>query len=84
MDMQFYIDIIADEVNALQKKSLMLFEGFSVFGYREFYKNLLCILMEVNKIIYGNNKDVPDKLLDNFLLSSLGIRNHMNRKGGFP
>jgi hypothetical protein len=30
------IDIITDEVNALQKESLMLFEGFCIFGYREF------------------------------------------------
>jgi hypothetical protein len=45
------IDIITDEINALQKESLMLFEGFCVFGYREFYKNLLCILMEENKTI---------------------------------
>jgi hypothetical protein len=34
--------------------------------------------MEVNKTIYGNNGDVPDKLLDVFLLSCPGIRNHMN------
>jgi hypothetical protein len=34
--------------------------------------------MEVNKTIYGNNEDVPDKLLEIFLLSSPGIRNHMN------
>ncbi len=66
---EFDIDIITDEVNPLKKESLMLFEGFSIFGYREFYKNLLCILMEVNKTIYGNNGDVPDKLLDIFELS---------------
>jgi hypothetical protein len=34
--------------------------------------------MEVNKTIYGNNEDVPDKLLEIFLLSSPGIINHMN------
>ena len=28
--------------------------------------------------IYGNNGDVPDKLLNMFLSSSPGIRNHMN------
>ncbi len=39
----FNIDIITDEVNALQKELLMLFEGFCIFGYREFYKKLLCI-----------------------------------------
>ncbi len=40
--------------------------------------------MEVNKIIYGNNECVLDKLLDIFLLSSPGIRNHMNRQVGAP
>ncbi len=34
--------------------------------------------MVVNKTIYGNNGDVPDKLLNMFLSSSPGIRNHMN------
>jgi hypothetical protein len=34
--------------------------------------------------IYGNNEDVQDKLLDIFLLSSLGIKNHMNWRVGAP
>jgi hypothetical protein len=76
----FNIDIFTNEVNALQQELLMLFEGFCIFGYREFFKNLLCILMEVNKTIHGNNEDVPDKLLDIFLLSSSGIRNHVNQQ----
>ncbi len=38
----------------------------------------------MNKTIYGNNEDVPDKLLDTFLLSSPGIRNHMNQQVGVP
>jgi hypothetical protein len=74
----FNIDVFTDEVNAPQKELLVLFEGFCIFGFREFYKYLLCILMVVNKTIYGNNGDVPDKLLNMFLLSSPGIRNHMN------
>ena len=36
--------------------------------------------MVVNKTIYGNNGDVPDILLNMFLSSSPGIRNHMNRQ----
>jgi hypothetical protein len=76
----FNIDVLTDEVNALQKELLVLFEGFCIFGYREAYKNLLCILMVVNKTIYENNGDVSDKLLNMFLLSSPGIRNHMNRQ----
>ncbi len=76
----FNIDIFTDEVNALQKESLVLFEVFCIFGYREAYKNLLCMLMVVNKTKYGNNGDVPDKLLNMFLSSSPGIRNCMNRQ----
>jgi hypothetical protein len=57
----FTINIFEDEVNALQKELLMLFEAYCVFGYREFYKNVICILMEVNKTMYGNNEGVPEK-----------------------
>jgi hypothetical protein len=74
----FNIDVFTDEVNALQEELLLLFEGFCIFGCREFNKNLLCILIVVNKIIYGNTRDVPDILLNMFLLSSPGVRNHMN------
>ncbi len=35
----FNIDIINDdEYNAIQKESLMLFEGYCIFGFWEFYK----------------------------------------------
>jgi hypothetical protein len=61
----FNIDIINnDEYNALQKESLMLFEGFCIFGFLEFFKNFFCILTEVNKTMYGNNDDVPKRFLD--------------------
>ena len=69
-----------DEVNALQKELLLLFESFCIFGYMEFYKNLLSILMEVDKTIHGNNGYVPDKLLKISLLSCRGIKNHMNQR----
>jgi hypothetical protein len=75
----FTIDVFTDEVNAFQIELLVLFEGFCIFSYREFYKNMLCILMVVNKTIYGNNGDVPDIFFNMFLLRSPGIRNHMNR-----
>jgi hypothetical protein len=59
----FNIDIINDdEYNALQKESLMLFDGYCIFGFREFYKNLLCILEEANKTMYRYNEDVPKNL----------------------
>ncbi len=76
----FNVDVFTDEVNVLQKESVVLFEGFCIFGYREAYKKFLCILMVVNKTIHGNNGDVPDILLNMFLSSSPGIRYHMNRR----
>ena len=63
----FNIGVFTDEVNALQEELLLLLGGFCIFGYREAYKNSLCILMVVNKTIYGNNGDVPDILLNMFL-----------------
>ncbi len=67
----FHNDIINnDEYNSLQKKSLMLFQGYCIFGFWVFYKNLLCIFVEVNKTMYGNNEDVPKNLLDNFYTDS--------------
>ncbi len=34
----FNIDVFSDEVNALQKELLVLFEGFCIFSNREAYK----------------------------------------------
>ena len=59
----FNIDVFTDEVNALQIESLMKFEAYCIFGYKEYYKS---ILMEVNKTMYGNNEGVPDKLFGYF------------------
>jgi hypothetical protein len=64
----FNIDIINDdEYNALQKELLMLFEGYCIFSFWEFYKNMLCILVEVNKTMYGNNEDIQKKTFGQFL-----------------
>ncbi len=43
----------------------MLFEGFCIFGFWEFFKNFFCILTEVNKTMYENIENVPKKVLDN-------------------
>jgi hypothetical protein len=44
----------------------MLFEAYCIFGFQEFYKNLFCILVEVNKTMSGNNEDVQKNLMENF------------------
>jgi hypothetical protein len=53
----FNIDIINDdEYNALQNESLVLFKGHCIFGFQEFYKIMLCILVKLNKTMYRNMK----------------------------
>jgi hypothetical protein len=71
MDMKINIDIINnDEYNAVQKELLMMFEGFCIFGFQEFFKNFFCMLMEVNKTMYGNNEDVQKKFSNNLYSES--------------
>ncbi len=48
-----------------KKESLMTFEGFCIFGFGEFFKNFFCMLMEVNKTMYGNNEDVLKTCFEN-------------------
>ncbi len=46
----FDIDIINNyDYIAVQKELLMLFEGFCIFDFWEFFKNFFCILMEVTR-----------------------------------
>jgi hypothetical protein len=53
------IDIINNnEYNAVQKESLMMFEGFCIFGFWEFFKNFFCMLMEVNKTMSVHLNDL--------------------------
>ncbi len=65
-DLALKLLINDDDYNALQKQSLMLFDGFCIFGFRDFYKNMFCILVEVNKTKYGNNEDIPKNFLTLF------------------
>ena len=78
----FNIDIINnDEYNAVQKEPLMMFEGFCIFGFWEFFKNFFCILMEVNKTMYGNNKDVPKRFLKNCIQNHTYVMSHLQLCG---
>ena len=78
----FNIDIINDdEYNALQKESLMFFEGFCIFGFWKFFKNFFCILMEVNKTMYGNYEDVPKRFLTICIQNHTYVMSHLQLCG---
>jgi hypothetical protein len=73
----FNIDIVNnDEYNAVQKELLMMFEGFCIFCFWEFFKNFFCMLMEVNKNMYGNNEDVQKKFLTICIQNQTYVTSH--------
>jgi hypothetical protein len=59
----------------------MLFEGIYIFGYWEFFKNFFCILMEVNKTMYGKNEDVPNKFLTICIQNQTYVISHLQLCG---
>jgi hypothetical protein len=72
-----------EEYSPLQKELLKLLEVFCVFGYQEYYKNLLCTLVEAHKTIYGTGTSVQKKLMKMFHLSMQGMIAHMMRQGRY-
>jgi len=71
------------EFNTLQKECLKSFESLCVFGYREFYKNLLCILVEMQYQIYCKYTPVPKRMMEMFGVSNAPLVAHMMRRGRF-
>jgi hypothetical protein len=69
------------EFNALQKECLKSFESLCVFGYREFYKNLLCILVEMHFQMSRKTTPVPKKIMDMFGVLNAPLVGHMMRRG---
>jgi hypothetical protein len=64
---KFEKGIVADkEYNQLEKECLKACESLCVFGYREYYKNLLCILVEFYYRISGKATPVPRPMMEIF------------------
>jgi len=57
------------EFNAVQKECLKSFEALCVFGYQEFYKNFLLILVEMHYQISRKKTPVPKRIMAMFGLS---------------
>ncbi len=55
-----------DGIDLIKKEAFELLEAFCIFGYREFYKNLLCILVFTHQRVYGKESLVPTQLLKMF------------------
>ena len=80
---EFEKGFLEKEFNTLQKECLKSFESLCVFGYREFYKNLLCILVEMHYQIYRKFTPVPKRMMELFGVSNAMLVGHMSRRGKF-
>ncbi len=58
-----------------------MLEAICVFGYREYHKILLCILVKLHEHIYGKKSTTPQKLLELFNLNSSKVLCHMDWQG---
>jgi hypothetical protein len=50
---------IINDFNGAEKEYLKLYESWCLFAYREFYKNLLKILVEFSLRTYGEKTNIP-------------------------
>ncbi len=72
-----------DDCSGLQKKCLKSLEALSLFGYREYYNNLLCILVEMNQTFCGKKTPFPKTSMNIFNLSHQIVLGHMLRRRNF-
>jgi len=80
---EFEQGFLEKEFNALQKECLKSVESLCVFGYREFYKNLLCILVEMYYQIYRKYTPVPKRMMEMCGVSNAPLVAHMIRRAIF-
>jgi len=71
------------EFNAVQKECLKSLEALCVFGYREFYKNFLLILVDMHYQISRKKTPVPKHIMDMFGVSAGKLVAHMLRRAKF-
>ncbi len=55
-----------DGIDLIRKEAFKLLEAFCIFGYQEFYKKLLCILVFTHQRVYGKELLVPTQILKMF------------------
>ncbi len=66
-DVLFGQGIINDD-RSDDKEYLQLYKSWCLFTYREFYKNMLAILVELSLRTYGEKTKIPNRLCKHFCL----------------
>jgi len=65
------------EFHVVKRESLKSLEALCVFGYREFYKNILLILVEMRYQISRVKTPVLKRIMDMFGVSTKQLVAHM-------
>ena len=78
---EFEQGFLEKECNAVQKECLKSFEALCVFGYQEFYKNFLFILVEMHYQISRKKTPVLKRIMAMFGVSTGRLVAHMLRRG---
>jgi len=80
---QFEQGFLKEESHVVKRENLKSLEALCVFGYREFYKNFLLVLVEMHYKISRKKTPVPKRIMDLFGVSTGHIVSHMMRRGKF-
>jgi hypothetical protein len=80
---QFEQGFLKEECHVVKRENLKSLEALCVFGYREFYKNFLLLLVEMHYKISRKKTSVPKRIMDLFGVSTGQIVAHMLRRGKF-
>ena len=64
----------ASLLTCYQLVQLRLYEGWCAFGHHEYTKNLICVLEELVRRIYGPSATIPNRILGLFLLDQTEIK----------
>jgi hypothetical protein len=57
-----------------QMEQLWLYESWCAFGNHEYTKNLICVLEEIARRIYGPSATIPNRILGLFSLDQTEIK----------
>jgi hypothetical protein len=63
-----------------QLEQLRLYEGWCAFCHNEYMKNLLCVLEEMSRQIYGPSATIPNRILGLFSLDNRDIKSLVARR----
>jgi len=67
-------------MNCYQMEQLRLYKSWCAFGHNEYTKNLICVLEDIARWIYGPSATIPNRILGLFSLDQTEIKSLVARQ----